>query len=78
MYDLTTAPDGAQRKGQAMDLRQIILDAMKKQGMSQYRLAKLSGVSQQTVNRFCRGERDLTSQRVEKLLAALSLRIDPD
>ena len=54
-------------------LRQAILQA----GMSRYRLAKLSGVSQAVISTFVNGKRSATMDTAAKLAAVLGLELKP-
>jgi plasmid maintenance system antidote protein VapI len=54
-------------------LTQQLLDAIAESGLSGYRLAKESGVPQQVLSRFLRGERTLTIETADRLADALGL-----
>ena len=58
-----------------MDIRQIVDRRRERLKMTQYRLAKEAGVHQQTISRFLRGDRDITTGILARLLAALGLQI---
>ena len=51
--------------------------AIKRSGMSSYRLGKLSGVTPQQIRRFVGGERDLQLVNAGKLALALGLEFSP-
>ena len=51
--------------------------AIRKGGMSRYRLAKLSGVSQTALSLFVNGKRSLTLGSAAKLCKALGLELRP-
>ena len=51
--------------------------AIKRSGMSSYRLGKLSGVTPQQIRRFLVGERDLQLVNAGKLALALGLGLHP-
>jgi transcriptional regulator with XRE-family HTH domain len=44
-------------------------------GRTVYAIAKAAGLEQRTLGRFANGERDLTSERLGRLMAALGLRV---
>jgi transcriptional regulator with XRE-family HTH domain len=46
-----------------------------KLGLTAYALAKLAGMSEETVRPYLQGKRDMTSKKVDKLLEALGLEI---
>lgn len=54
-------------------LRKAIDDARMEQGYSQRSLAAAAGMNQQTVNRYLKGENDLTTEHADKLLTVLGL-----
>ncbi len=58
-------------------IRETILQTAKARGLSAYRLARMSGVPQRTVQAYYSGERDLTGARLDKLAAALGLELRP-
>ena len=49
--------------------------AIKRSGMSRYRVAQLSGISEAVLSRFASGQTDLTMENADKLCAALGLRV---
>jgi transcriptional regulator with XRE-family HTH domain len=49
--------------------------AIRSDGRTMYAIAKAAGLEQRTLGRFCSGERDLTGERLGRLMAALGLRI---
>lgn len=53
----------------------VLIDAIKTSGLTKYRLAQESGVSEGTLGRFLRNERTLTLPNVDKLAAALGLEL---
>ena len=50
-----------------MDIKQQIKSALAKSGLSQNKLAQLTGVDQSVISRAVRGERSVTSRTLEKL-----------
>jgi transcriptional regulator with XRE-family HTH domain len=44
-------------------------------GLTAYGLAKLAGMSEETVRPYLQGKRDMTSKKVDKLLEALGLEV---
>lgn len=56
-----------------MSFRQTIKREAKRQGMSGYRLGKLSGVPMRTVQRFLSGATDLTAENLEAIAKVLGL-----
>jgi transcriptional regulator with XRE-family HTH domain len=44
-------------------------------GRTVYAIAKAAGLEQRTLGRFANGERDLTGERLGRLMAALGLRV---
>jgi transcriptional regulator with XRE-family HTH domain len=44
-------------------------------GLTAYALAKLAGMSEETVRPYLQGKRDMTSRKVDKLLEALGLEV---
>jgi transcriptional regulator with XRE-family HTH domain len=49
--------------------------AIKRSGMTRYRVAQLSGISEAVLSRFVNGQTDLTMENADKLCAALGLRV---
>ena len=49
--------------------------AIERSGMTRYRIAQLSGISEAVLSRFANGETDLTMENADKLCAALGLRV---
>ncbi len=64
-------------KGYIMTIKKAIEDELKRRGWSRYRLTKeLEGkMPARTVYAYLSGERDLSSERVSKILKALDLKI---
>lgn len=60
-----------------MTLRDIIRREVARQGISGYRLGKLSGLPIRTVQAYLAGSTDLIGERIEKMLAALALELRP-
>ena len=60
-----------------MDFRKIIEREAKRQGLSGYRIGKLSGVPIRTVQAYLAGTTDLAGRRIEKIAAALGLELRP-
>ena len=60
-----------------MDIRQLILDAMQRQEISQTALERMTGVRQHRISEYLTGKRDMNSDNVVKLLEALDLEIRP-
>lgn len=54
-------------------MRDAILAAMKAKGMSQTDLAKASGIPRPNINAYLNGKRNLTADRIERLIAAVGL-----
>jgi len=54
-------------------LREAIIDS----GLSQSRLAELSGISQTQISRFIRNERTLTLESASKIAEVLELELKP-
>jgi transcriptional regulator with XRE-family HTH domain len=47
--------------------------AIRSDGRTVYAIAKAAGLEQRTLGRFANGERDLTGERLGRLMAALGL-----
>ena len=56
-------------------LTAIIRDAIAADGRSIRQIAIAAGLDSRTVQRFSTGERDLTSERLGRLMGALGLRV---
>lgn len=54
---------------------ETILKEKGRRGWSAYKLAHVSGLPMRTVQEYIAGTYDLTARRIDKLLAALDLRI---
>jgi transcriptional regulator with XRE-family HTH domain len=52
--------------------------AIAESGISQYRLAKLSGVQQSQLSRFMRGERGLSIEGIERICSLIGARLVVD
>ena len=59
-----------------LDLDNLVSDAVKKSGMTQYRLAMESGISHAAISRFMNAEQTLTLRSAGRLLAAMNLRVE--
>ena len=64
-----------------VDIRQpiinIIIDAMQRQGISQRRLAEVTGIMQPRISDYLTGKRDVRTETLAKMLKALALEIRP-
>lgn len=60
-----------------MSFRKIILAEVKRQALSGYRIAQLSGVPMRTVQAYLAGIRDLTGERLARIAEALGLELRP-
>lgn len=60
-----------------MSFRRIIRREAEQQGLSGYRIAKLSGTPMRTVQAYLAGDRDLTGERLAKIAEALGLELRP-
>ncbi len=58
-----------------MSFQQTIQREARRQGLSGYRIAKLSGVPMRTVQAYLSGETDLAGRRIEKIAAVLKLEL---
>ena len=58
-------------------LEKQLLAAIKRSGISMYRLAKNSGVSEPVLSRFISGQRDITLTTASKITEALGLVLMP-
>ena len=58
-------------------LDEQIVRAIKDRGLTGYRVAQMSGVSETILSRFLRGERSLALPTASKLVAALGLELKP-
>lgn len=56
-----------------MELQRTIQKEAKRQGLSGYRIAKLSGVPMRTVQAYLAGDTDLAGRRIDKIAAVLGL-----
>jgi transcriptional regulator with XRE-family HTH domain len=56
-------------------LAEVIKSKMESSGLSQYRIAKDSGVSSGVLNRFMSGERTVSLENADKLCKALGLKL---
>jgi transcriptional regulator with XRE-family HTH domain len=59
-------------------ITEVIRDAIKNSGLTPYRIAKDSGVSQPTLSRFLSRQRGLSADAVDRLAEALGLRLVKD
>ena len=60
-----------------MGARQLIADAITRQGLSQRDVARLAGLSQSQVSRYLSGDRDLMGRSLEDLMSALGYQVHP-
>lgn len=60
-----------------MSFRKVIQAEAQRQQLSGYRIAKLAGMPMRTVQAYLAGERDLTGERLTKVVAALGLELRP-
>jgi len=60
-----------------MSARQLIADAIRRQGLSQRDVARLAGLSQSQVSRYLSGDRDLMGRSLEDLMSALGYQVHP-
>lgn len=60
-----------------MSFQRIIHAETKRQGLTGYRLGKLSGVPIRTVQKYLSGSGDLLGERVAKVAMALGLELRP-
>jgi transcriptional regulator with XRE-family HTH domain len=60
-----------------MSFRKIIRAEVTRQGLSGYRVAKLSGIPMRTVQAYLAGSRDLTGERLARIVDALGLELRP-
>ena len=58
-----------------MSFHSIITTEARRQGLSGYRLAKLSGIPMRTVQKYLACDSDIAGERVAKLAAALGLEL---
>lgn len=61
--------------GLTMSFRQIILAEVARQGLSGYRIAKLSGIPVRTVQAYLAEDCDLGGERLSKIAATLGLEL---
>ena len=72
-YDMKeTQPGGRQT---TMSIQTELRDAIKKSGLTHYRLAKDAGVNAGVIDRFVREERDLRLGTAAKIAVVLGLRL---
>jgi transcriptional regulator with XRE-family HTH domain len=64
-------PNMTSKTGFSEQLRQAIA----RSGLSQYRLAKLSGIDQSQLSRFMNGERGLSIEGIEKICELIGARL---
>ena len=60
-----------------MSFHTIITREAERQGLSGYRIGKLSGVPIRTVQQYLAGETDLAGGRIERIAAVLGLELRP-
>lgn len=58
-------------------MTKIVVERMKAKKMTAYKLAKLTGISNQTVGNFVAGTHQMRSDKLAKVLDALDLEIRP-
>ncbi len=58
-----------------VDLRKLVHEEMVRQGYSVHSLAVVAGVADQQLSRWLRGDRDILSRPLSKILQALGVRI---
>ena len=58
--------------------RRLVRQALDAQEMSVYRLAQESGVHQNTINNWLRGEVEIGADKLERVFAVLGLAVDAD
>jgi transposase len=58
-----------------MDFRLIVLDELKKRGISRYRLAKETGIGYSTIREWLAQKHDLPSEKLQIILKYLKLEI---
>lgn len=61
--------------GKIQDVRQMIVNAMRKKKLTPYGLAKLSGVTEQAIYQYVKGKTDMRSERLSILLSVLGFEI---
>jgi len=61
-----------------MTIRQIIIAAARRQRLSRYKLARLTGLDEGTLSRYWRGTRDISTSRADRLLAVLQIPLNPE
>ncbi len=59
-----------------INLDNLVRDAVKQSGLSQYRLAINSGISHAAISRFMTRNQTLTLRSASRLLAAMGLRVE--
>ena len=59
----------------ATPIRDAILAAIRAKGLTTYRLAKMSGIDRNPINRFVKGDRGLSLATAEALVVALGIKI---
>ena len=60
-----------------MSFRKVILREVRRQGLSGYRLAKMTGLSDRGVQMYLASDRDMTGERLSLIAAALGLELAP-
>ncbi|MBI5865341.1 MAG: helix-turn-helix domain-containing protein [Planctomycetes bacterium] len=60
-----------------MSIRAIIIAEARRQNLSGYRIAKLSGIPMRTVQRYLAGDADIAGERLAPIIAALGLEVRP-
>lgn len=60
-----------------MNIRQIIMDEMARQGVTQRALQEMTGVLQHRISEFLTGRRDVNAETLAKILDALDIELRP-
>ena len=60
-----------------MDFRTIITDELDRQGMTQTRLAEMSGVARHRINDYIHGKRGVNADSLGRMLDALGVKVMP-
>lgn len=55
------------------DFREIVEKELRTQGISQYRLAKMTNVAQPTINRWINGKHSINHRALEAIFEALKI-----
>ena len=60
-----------------MDIRQITMDEMQRQSVTQTDLQEMTGILQHRISEYLTGKRDINAETLQKILEALKLEIRP-